>query len=61
MGVDVLEDLAKECNFPWLLSNAIDMPDNDDDEEKQLGSALPSKIIEWQGVKVYTQIFPFVY
>ena len=46
--MDTLLDLAEGCNFPWLLSNIVDTV-----TEEPLANALESKIIEWQGVKVF--------
>ena len=46
-GVDTLEDLAAECNFPWLLSNVIDNL-----TQEPLAKGLVSKIIPRQGISV---------
>ncbi len=46
-GVDALEELAEETNFPWLLSNVMDNL-----SEEPLANGLTMKIIEWQGIKV---------
>ncbi len=57
LDVDTLEGLASECNFPWLLSNVIDMlhglhDEGSEGERKLLGNAKEYLIKEWQGVKV---------
>ena len=49
-GVDALEELAGETNFPWLLSNVMDNLSED-----PLANGLTMKIIEWQGIKVIKQ------
>ncbi|XP_048458433.1 trifunctional nucleotide phosphoesterase protein YfkN-like isoform X3 [Rhincodon typus] len=46
-GVDLLEDVISEMNFPWLLSNVYDLFTSE-----PLGHGIQSKIIEWNGVKV---------
>ncbi len=46
-GVSALEEMAEQCNFPWLLSNVIDNLD-----DKPLAKGIISKIIPWQGIKV---------
>ncbi len=48
-GVSTLEELAAECNFPWLLSNVIDNL-----TEEPLAQGIISKLVTWQGIKVST-------
>ncbi|XP_038646944.1 mannosylglucosyl-3-phosphoglycerate phosphatase-like isoform X5 [Scyliorhinus canicula] len=46
-GVDLLEEIISEMNFPWLLSNVYDLITSE-----PLGHGIGSKIIEWNGVKI---------
>ncbi len=57
LDVDTLEGLAAECNFPWLLSNVVDMlhglhNEGEGGAKKLLGNAKEYIIKEWQGFKV---------
>jgi len=45
-SIAVFNEYTKVFKFPWLLANALD-PNG-----QPLGGAIPSKIIEWQGVRV---------
>ncbi len=64
--MDTLEGLAAECNFPWLLSNVVDMlhglhNEGDGGEKKLLGNAKEYIIKEWQGFKVGQQQLSMLY
>ena len=46
-GVDTLVKLARECSFPWLISNVVDNL-----TENMLAEGKQSEMFEWQGKKV---------
>ena len=46
-GVDHLEEFAKQCNFPWLLSNVKDLLNNE-----PLANGKSYLMLEHAGIKV---------
>jgi 5'-nucleotidase len=46
-GLENLERFIKSTNFPWLMANVLDK-----DTNKPLAGAEPSRLCEWQGIKV---------
>ncbi|RXM29493.1 Protein 5NUC [Acipenser ruthenus] len=46
-GVDILEELAPQMNFPWFLSNVYDKFTS-----QPLGRGAVSSILEWNSVKI---------
>eukprot|EP00057_Strongylocentrotus_purpuratus_P012764 XP_011667238.1 PREDICTED: 5'-nucleotidase isoform X2 [Strongylocentrotus purpuratus] len=46
-GVDNLEDIVKETQFPWLLSNVID-----DFTDQMLADGIVTRLITWQNKKI---------
>lgn len=46
-GVDMLEELATQTNFPWFLSNVYDKFTS-----HTLGHGIESSIIEWNGLQI---------
>uniref|UniRef100_UPI00398EC83B mannosylglucosyl-3-phosphoglycerate phosphatase-like isoform X1 n=1 Tax=Pristiophorus japonicus TaxID=55135 RepID=UPI00398EC83B len=46
-GVDLLEEIISEMNFPWLLSNVYDLFTSE-----PLGHGIESRIMEWNGMKI---------
>jgi len=46
-GVDALVKLARETQFPWLMSNVVDVT-----VEQPLAEGVTSHVVTWQGKKV---------
>ncbi|KAI7838764.1 hypothetical protein COHA_007557 [Chlorella ohadii] len=46
-SVETFEELAAECNFPWLMANVIDLATG-----KPLGGARPTMLLQWGGIKL---------
>eukprot|EP00128_Syssomonas_multiformis_P011845 Colp12_sorted_trinity150504_noHs@10225 len=46
-GKEILEDLAKECNFPWLISNVIDK-----ETGRPLSDGIITRVFDWNGHKI---------
>lgn len=49
-GVDELIELTHKTNFPWLLSNVLDI-----EHHKPLGLSSSKCVIEFNGVKVNSE------